>query len=224
MLLNEIYTQVTEGVNDPAIFKVIFFIGSPGSGKSRVERQLGLKTMGFVSLDLDVIFSRLLTKHGLSLKMPPEEAEPRAEIRSIAKQKLAKKQEIILDGRLGVVIQGTGHEMSKIHSVRSYLHSLGYEDALVVVHSHDVNTALARNLKRPRSIPPEEVIKRWDAVTQQLDQYKKEFPFHFVIHNDEDIPSTSYKRDIAGVYVKLFKWSRKIPKNQIAQDWIRNNQ
>ena len=42
MLVNEIITKtISEGPNDPAIFKAIFTAGGPGSGKSFVVKNSG---------------------------------------------------------------------------------------------------------------------------------------------------------------------------------------
>ena len=54
---------IQEGVNDPAIFKVVFVIGGPGSGKSYVSRELGLNAMGFVTVNSDVAFEYMMKKY-----------------------------------------------------------------------------------------------------------------------------------------------------------------
>ena len=70
------FNELQEGLQDPNIFKAFFLAGGPGSGKSYVVR----KTTGGTGLRVvnsDDAFESLLQKAGLSLKMPPEEEEPR---------------------------------------------------------------------------------------------------------------------------------------------------
>ena len=99
---------IQEGINDPAIFKVVFVIGGPGSGKSYVSRELGLNAMGFVTVNSDVAFEYLMGKHGIDPKMPPEEKEKRDTVRARAKQITGKKSDLAIEGRLGIHIDGTG--------------------------------------------------------------------------------------------------------------------
>ena len=61
MKFNE-YLSLQEGVNDPAIFKVIFLAGGPGSGKSFMVKKTALRAMGFTVINSDNAFEHLLKK------------------------------------------------------------------------------------------------------------------------------------------------------------------
>ena len=65
---------------------------------------------------LSLFFRRI----GLSLKMPPEEEEPRDVVRDRAKKITAKRQANYIEGRIGLIIDGTGRDYDKItkHSYR----------------------------------------------------------------------------------------------------------
>ena len=107
------FQDLQEGLNDPNIFKAFFLAGGPGSGKSYVVR----KTTGGTGLRVvnsDDAFESLLQKAGLSLKMPPEEQEPRDAVRDRAKKITAKRQANYLEGRIGLIIDGTGKDYDKI--------------------------------------------------------------------------------------------------------------
>ena len=110
------FNELQEGLQDPNIFKAFFLAGGPGSGKSYVVR----KTTGGTGLRVvnsDDAFEALLQKAGLSLKMPPEEQEPRDAVRDRAKKITAKRQANYLEGRIGLIIDGTGrdYDLSLIH-------------------------------------------------------------------------------------------------------------
>ena len=109
------FQDLQEGLNDPNIFKAFFLAGGPGSGKSYVVR----KTTGGTGLKIvnsDDAFEKLLKDAGLSLKMPPEEEEPRDVQRKRAKALTKKRQANYLEGRIGLIIDGTGKDYEKIAS------------------------------------------------------------------------------------------------------------
>ncbi len=54
------FLDLQEGPNDPGIFKVIFFAGGPGSGKSYVANELGLISRGLKVLNSDDAFEYLM--------------------------------------------------------------------------------------------------------------------------------------------------------------------
>ena len=47
---------ITEGVYDPGIFKAVFLMGGPGSGKSTVVDELALKNLGLKMVNTDRAF------------------------------------------------------------------------------------------------------------------------------------------------------------------------
>ena len=103
------FKELQEGVYDPNILKAFFMAGGPGSGKSYVVQRttggLGLKVV-----NSDEIFEKKLKAAGLSLKMPDNEQSMRDPIRDKSKVLTKKRKEGYLEGRLGLVIDGTGHE------------------------------------------------------------------------------------------------------------------
>ena len=107
------FHELQEGVYDPNIFKAFFLAGGPGSGKSFVVRKTTGGT-GLKSVNSDDAFELLLKRAGLSLKMPPEETEPREVQRQRAKEITKARQANYLEGRLGLVIDGTGKNANKI--------------------------------------------------------------------------------------------------------------
>jgi hypothetical protein len=58
---------ITEGVYDQGIFKAVFLMGGPGSGKSAIVKALHLKSLGLRLVNTDAAFERGLKKAGHSL-------------------------------------------------------------------------------------------------------------------------------------------------------------
>jgi len=209
---------VNEGVNDPAIFKAVFVIGGPGSGKSTVSDMLGLNALGFVNINSDLALTYLMTKNQLSLSMPAHEKEKREVVRGRAKEVTAGRMNNAIDGRLGLYIDGTGEDYSKIDSLRDNLMEIGYDTFLVVVNA-PLEVAKKRNAQRLRKVPDEIVEKKWYGVQKNLERFLQVFENHVVINNagtqQELVPQ------IEKAYKKIDKWSKLPIDNEIAKLWIK---
>ena len=190
------FHELQEGVYDPNIFKAFFLAGGPGSGKSYVVRQTTGGT-GLKSVNSDEAFEHLLTKAGLSLKMPPEEEQPRGVERSRAKALTAARKANYLEGRLGLIIDGTGKDADKILKQKAGLEELGYDTYMIFVNT-SLDVALQRNAVRARSVPEPMVVKSWKDVQSNIGQFSNMFRAGFIVVDNnnagEDIFNAVWKR------------------------------
>jgi dephospho-CoA kinase len=190
------FYELQEGLNDPNIFKAFFLAGGPGSGKSYVVR----KTTGGTGLKVvnsDDAFEKLLKDAGLSLKMPADEAEPRDAVRGKAKELTSKSKGNYLDGRLGLVIDGTGRDYDKVSKEKKDLENLGYDCYMIFVNT-SLDVALERNIDRERSVPEDIVIKSWKDVQSNIGKFNNLFKSGMIIVDnnkaDEDIIVSVFRR------------------------------
>ena len=208
------FHELQEGVYDPNIFKAFFLAGGPGSGKSYVVRKTTGGT-GLKSVNSDEVFEHLLTKAGLSLKMPPEEFERKEVVRARAKKITTARQANYLEGRLGLVIDGTGKDANKILKQKASLEELGYDTYMIFVNT-SLDVALQRNASRSRSLAEPVVVKSWKDVQANIGKFNNIFRQGFIVvdNNDagEDIFTNVYKR-IKGLL-------RKKVQNTRANNWI----
>ena len=208
------YHELQEGVYDPNIFKAFFLAGGPGSGKSYVVRRTTGGT-GLKIVNSDPVIENLLKKAGLSLKMPPEEFERKEVVRGRAKQIVKKQQANYLEGRLGIIIDGTGKDAGRISRQKASLEELGYDTYMIFVNT-SIDVALERNEKRARSLQPSFVVKSWKDVQANIGAFNNMFRQGFIVvdNNDagEDVFQTVWKR-IQGLL-------RKKVTNTRAQNWI----
>ena len=208
------YHELQEGVYDPNIFKAFFLAGGPGSGKSYVVRRTTGGT-GLKVVNSDDAFESLLKKAGLSLKMPPEEFERKEKVRAHAKELTAKRQANYLDGRLGLIIDGTGRQSNKILRQKASLEELGYDTYMIFVNT-SIDVALQRNEKRARSLQSSFVIKSWKDVQSNIGAFNNMFRKGFIVVDnndaDEDVFQSVWKR-VQGLL-------RKKVTNTRAQNWI----
>lgn len=213
----KIFEVISEGVNDPAIFKAVFLVGGPGSGKSYIENKLALRALGFVSIDSDALLTLLMGKEGLSLKMPPEEQQRRDVVRGQAKILTKSKRDLGIEGRLGLVVQGTGNDYNKIATLNEQLKALGYETFIVAVNTN-LETAKTRNAQRERSVPDDIVTSKWQQAQQNIGKFLNIFTNSAVIDNNGEGAET--EPQIQTVYKRLMNWVRQPPKNHVATQWI----
>ena len=208
------FNDLQEGLNDPNIFKAFFLAGGPGSGKSYVVR----KTTGGTGLKVvnsDDAFEKLLKDANLSLKMPPEEKDPRDVARKRAKALTKARKEGYLEGRIGLIIDGTGKDYDKIASQSKDLKQLGYDTHMIFVNT-SLDTALQRNAQRPRSVPESIVVKSWNDVQSNIGAFSQHFRENFIVVDNNDAGED--------VFVKVFKQIkgllRKKVKSPLAKQWV----
>lgn len=208
------FNELQEGLQDPNIFKAFFLAGGPGSGKSYVVR----KTTGGTGLRVvnsDDAFETMLTKAGLSLKMPDEEQVPRDAVRDRAKRVTAKRQEGYLDGRIGLIIDGTGREYDKIAKQATELKQLGYDVHMIFVNT-SLDVALERNAQRDRSVPEPIAVKSWKDVQSNIGKFSQYFRANFVVVDNNNATED--------VFVQVFKQIKGLLKKKVrnpaAHQWI----
>lgn len=209
--------NINEGVHDPAIFKVVFVIGGPGSGKSFISDKLGLSALGYVTINSDIAFEYLMKKYDVNPKMPPEEQEKRDAVRQRAKDITADKSALAIEGRLGIVIDGTGDDFEKISRLKNNFDGLGYNNFLVVVNTK-LEVARQRNQQRLRSVPDKIVTDSWYAVQNNIGKFAQIFDNVSIIDNSGDYQVT--QSQVQDTYKKLLKFTNQQPNKPIAKKWI----
>ena len=213
------FTELQEGVYDPNIFKAFFIAGGPGSGKSFVVR----KTTGGLGMKIvnsDDIFEKLLDKEGLSLKMPESEKEPRDVVRAKAKRLTSAKKANFIEGRLGLIIDGTGKDYDKIAGQATKLKQLGYDVHMIFVNT-SLDVALERNAKRDRTVPESIAIKSWNDVQRNIGKFSQYFRQNFVVVDNNDA-----KENDGMIFNSVFKQIKYLANkkvvNPVAQMWIKS--
>ena len=212
------FHQIQEGVYDPNIFNAIFLAGGPGSGKSYVVR----KTTGGLGMKIvnsDEIYEKDLEKAGLDIGNPDDIfSDGGQEIRLRSKAKTKARQGLWVDGRLGVIIDGTGKDVAKIGRQKALLDQIGYETMMIFVNT-SLETAQIRNKERKRTLPEKSVEQMWNNVQKNIGSFQSLFGsrnFIIVDNNNagEDIFNKVFKR-IRGLVVKK-------PTKRQAKQWIAN--
>ena len=208
------FHDLQEGVYDPNILKAFFLAGGPGSGKSYV---IGRATggLGMKIVNSDDAFEKLLKDAGLSLKMPPEEEGPRDVVRGRAKELTAKRKANYIEGRLGLIIDGTGREFDRISKQARELEILGYDVYMIFVNT-SIDVALQRNAKRARSVPTSIVTNSWKAVQNNIGKFSNFFKNGFIIVDNNDKDEDMMKE----VIKRVRRLANKKVQNSRGKAWI----
>ena len=213
------YSQLLEGVNDPNIFKAFFLAGGPGSGKSYVVR----KTTGGLGMRIvnsDEAFEKKLKDAGHSLDIRAMDNIERDRIRDVAKRITKKRQANYIEGRLGLIIDGTGKDYDKIAGQATKLKQLGYDVHMIFVNT-SLDVALERNQKRDRTVPESIAIKSWNEVQRNIGKFSQYFRQNFVVVDNNDVKEND-GMIFNSVFKQIKRLANKKPTSKIAMAWIAN--
>lgn len=209
------WKELQEGVYDPNIFKAIFLAGGPGSGKSYVVR----KTTGGLGMKIvnsDDIYEKMLNDAGLQTTPEDIFSDKGQEIRVQAKAVTKRMQGNFLEGRLGLIIDGTGKDYEKISRQVAGLQKIGYECSMIFVNT-SLDTAQERNRMRSRTLPEKEVESMWKAVQQNIGKFQRLFgASNMIIVDNNDAGEDVFDK----VWKRVAMLLKKKVNNHIANRWI----
>jgi len=227
--------MIIEGVDDPGILKCVFMAGGPGSGKSftameifGIDKKLksSFSSTGLKSVNSDSAFEKGLKDNGIDPKKLADIEKNDAElwnkiannddsIRNRAKQLTAKQKKFYEAGRLGMIIDGTGHVYGKIAKNKKYAESLGYDTYMVFVNT-SLEVAKERNKNRDRVLSDKLLTKSWKDVQNNLGKFQNLFGSNFRI-----VDNTVYKPIAKQVQKAVNAFVRKKVYNPIGKNWIK---
>ena len=208
------FTELQEGVYDPNILKAFFMAGGPGSGKSYVVKRttggLGLKIV-----NSDDVFEKYLLDAIGTLDIREIDPEQRDRIRGRAKRVTAARQANYIEGRLGLIIDGTGKDFDKIKDQSTRLKQLRYDVHMIFVNT-SLDTALAQNQKRPRKLPDSMVTQLWNDVQKNIGKFSQLFRRNFIV-----VDNNMAGEDVfAQVFKQVMSLAKAKVQNPAGKAWI----
>ena len=217
--MREFKQYISEGVYDPNIFKAFFLAGGPGSGKSWVSERT-LSGMGLKVINSDNTFSRALEKEKMSLNMATTDAKEIARrdgIRAKAKARTGVQLKLALEGRLGLILDSTARDMSRIESEANSMKYIGYDVHMIFVNT-SLEVALKRNQMRARKVPDAIVIQNHKQVQKNIGLYQRIFGIsNFVI-----IDNNKVAEDVnPSVHKAIRRMVNRKPTSYQAVSWIK---
>ncbi|SVB36163.1 uncharacterized protein METZ01_LOCUS189017 [marine metagenome] len=152
------------------------------------------------------------------MAMTPENIfSPRGQkIRKRAKELTQAMRSGYVDGRLGVLIDGTGKDYEKIQMTSNTLRKLGYDTYMIFINT-SLEVALRRNLMRPRKLEEKQVTKMWNAVQQNIGKFQVHFGRKNILILDNNDENDNL---VQGLFVRIKKLVDEPVINTIGKQWI----
>jgi len=218
-----------EGVHDKGIFKAVFLGGGPGSGKDYVLSNT-LDGHGMIEINSDKALEYLMDKENLDKKMPDNEEAQRNVIRKKAKDVAEIRHLMALQGRNGLIINGTGADPKEYMEIKKRLDKLGYDTSMIMVNTAD-EVSKSRNIERGqnggRTVPENIRKQKWEAVQAARAEFGKLFRNNYIeFDNSEDLRNASpdvvkaKKEEMVQIHKEIEKFVNAPPKNEKAKHWI----
>ena len=183
----------------------------------------GFTTGGWETLDIDQWPEEVLMvatgEDSKGNKLDPKQMS----VRDAAKKMTQRRLKQYTKGRLGVIIDGTGHDFSKIASKKKEMEHLGYDCFMVAVNT-SLDVAKSRNQTRKRALPEDILEKSWNAVQENLGRFQSLFRSNFrIVDNSKFLKP----KDAQAKFKKIMgdgvdKFINKPIKNPIGKTWIKN--
>ena len=231
--------ELVEGYKDPGIFKAVFLAGGPGSGKTYIAKGLfgipervNVSQSGMKMVNSDKELKFLLNKYGFGTDLDslPDEVfknltgdGPQASgLRKFAKDLTAERRRLYQNGRLGMIIDGTGDDYQKIAREKAELEKIGYQTYMIFVNT-TLEVALERNENRDRVLPKSIVQQSHQEVNRNVGAFQGLFGsgnFMIVDNNEYQTEDQAKKRFKMLVKQGLSKFIKAPITNKKALSWI----
>ena len=239
MRFKDFKLELLEGVYDPGIFKAFFLAGGAGSGKSysaekatgsasgkfqwheKIEDKItpgkvgpyGLKV---VNSDEQLEFGLLKAKMSSNFRTYTDDETTKKElIRAKAKKTTAKREQLWVNGRLGLIIDGTAHDIRKLGMRKKNLEDVGYDTYMIFVNT-SLDIALQQNQDRARKLKDDVIVRTWEEVQSIKDGLANLFPGGFV----EIVNNRAGEDVFRKAFVEVGKLIKKPPNKPAAKMWI----
>lgn len=168
---------IREGVHDPGIFKAVFMLGSPGSGKSTVlDLFVNPSARGLKILNVDEVYKRLVYIDGIVGGYEDE----------IYKQggiEMARLQDLYIQDGQGLAIDRTGRDLKTIKDTKQKLESFGY-DTIAIFVDVELNTALNRNEERVRKADEQYIRSEYPKIYANKEAFNLIFGEDFIVFDN----------------------------------------
>ena len=183
----------------------------------------GFDTHGWETIDIDQWPDEVLMvatgEDSKGKKLDPDQVSVREKAKGLTKARLKGYTE----GRLGVIIDGTGHNYAKIKSEKKKMEHMGYDCFMVMVNT-SLDVAKSRNQQRVRALPEDILEKSWQDVQDNIGKFQSLFRSSFrIVDNSKFLTAKQAQAKFKSIMGSgIDKFVAKPVKNPIGKTWINN--
>ena len=183
----------------------------------------GFDTAGWETIDIDQWPDEVLMiatgADSKGNKLDPKDVSVRDKAKGLTKKRLKGYTE----GRLGVIIDGTGHNYGKIAKQKKNMEKLGYDTFMVAVNT-SLDVAKKRNKDRVRALPEKVLVKSWSDVQNNLGAFQGLFKSNYrIVDNSKFLEPKQAQSKFAKIMGDgINKFVTKPVKNPIGKTWVKN--
>ena len=148
-------------------------------------------------------------------KYSDDETMEKERIRKKGKKITKKREQLWINGRLGLIIDGTAKNPLKLSVLKQDLEAVGYSTYMIFVNT-SIDIALQQNAGRKRRLTDETIRATWTEVQQVKDQLANLFPGRFV----EIVNNRAGEDVFRKAFVEVGKLIKRPPSSPLAKAWI----
>ena len=230
-----------EGIKDAGILKAVFLAGGPGSGKTWVAKGLfgipdrvNVSQTGMKMVNTDKELKFLLKRYGfgtdldalpdeLFKQLTDDDYEDYSGLRGYAKELTGVRKKLYQNGRLGMIIDGTGDDYAKISKEKKELEQKGYDCYMIFVNT-TLDVALERNRNRDRVLPEKIVVDSHRQVIKNIGGFQGLFGGNnfLIIDNNKDLTEEQAQKRFNMLIKKgVSAFIKKPIQNPKGKSWVR---
>ena len=153
--------------------------------------------------------------HSDMTKYSDAETMEKERIREKGKKITKKREQMWIQGRLGLIIDGTAKNPNKLSVQIKSLQDVGYDTYMIFVNT-SLDIALQQNAGRKRRLQDEVVRATWEEVQLVKDQLANLFPGGFVEILNNRAGEDVFRKS----FVEIGKIIKRAPSSPLAKAWI----
>jgi 8-oxo-dGTP pyrophosphatase MutT (NUDIX family)/predicted kinase len=140
-------------------------------------------------------------------------------IRPYAKKLAGDRRALFLQGRLPLLIDGTGRDAGKLLRAKKELESIGYDCYMVYVKV-DVEQAVKRNQKRSRTVEEPVLRKAHRELNANIPTFKSAFGSNFKMVVNDDLDKAGWAKAGSERRKIAASWLNSALQNLLGKEWI----
>lgn len=209
----ELFHDVKKGMNihenhDRGMFKALFLVGGPGSGKDVIVRE-AVSERNAIEINSNKAFDLLMDKKRLS------EDSKDYQLNAIR-------------NRTALIINGASDDTDKITSIKEELEELGYTTMMVFVNTTNEVSSF-RNKKHSRIISEDVRYDKWKKSQDNISHFYESFDYFMEFDNSVNLQESNIlikeqkENEISDIANEISFFFKSKTLNENAKDWLRIN-